>query len=140
MGKSAVSWPPPCPPTEEVDPVQYFSGLDLGPPSEFTALAVLARTIFPDPERKGGRLTCCAVRHLERFELRAFFPECCGRAKKVFSAWRLQDSTVTVDQTVGGQPVMKLLHRARIGVSIRPITITAGQQSEYDQHGTCLVP
>jgi hypothetical protein len=140
MGMSALFWPPPCPPTEEGDPIRYFSGLDLGPPSEFTALAVLERTILPDPERKGQKLKFYAVRHLERFELGTSFPRICDRLKKVFSDSRLQDSTLTVDQTVVGQPVMKLLNRARLGVSTRPITITAGQESEYDQHGACLVP
>jgi hypothetical protein len=141
MGRSAMAWAPPwSPPTEEVDPVKYFAGLDLGPPSEFTALAVLERTILPDPERKGGEIKFYGVRHLERFELGTSFPNICDRLKKIFADARLQDSTLTVDQTVVGQPVMKLIHRARIGVSIRSITITAGQQSEYDQHGTCLVP
>jgi hypothetical protein len=140
MGKAALSWAPECSPTEEVDPVRYFCGLDLGPPSEFTALAVLERTILPDPEREGRKIKFYAVRHLERFELGTSFPRICDRLNEIFSDARLQDSTLTVDQTVVGQPVMKLLNRARLGVSTRPITITAGQQSEYDQHGACLVP
>jgi hypothetical protein len=36
--------------------------------------------------------------------------------------------------------VIDLLRRARLGGSTRPLTITAGKQSEYDQYGTCLVP
>jgi hypothetical protein len=39
-----------------------------------------------------------------------------------------------------GHPVISLLRRGRLGVSTRPLTITAGQRSEYDEYGTCLVP
>jgi hypothetical protein len=94
----------------------------------------------PDPESPGRTLRFYAVRHLERFELGPSFPDICARLEAVFSDSRLQDSTLTVDQTVVGHPVIELLCRARLGVSIRPLTITAGQRSEYDQYGTCLVP
>jgi hypothetical protein len=140
MGRSAIAWEPPGIAPTEGDPVKYFSGLDVGQPSEFTALAVLERTTNPDPESPGRNLKFYAVRHLERFELGTSFPDICTRLKAVFSDSRLQDSTLTVDRTVVGQPVIELLRRARLGVSTRPLTITAGQRSEYDQYGTCLVP
>jgi hypothetical protein len=141
MGRSATAWEPPgSAPTLEADPVQYFSGLDLGQPSEFTALAVLERTAQPDPENLGRKLRFYAVRHLERFELGTSFPDICARLKAVFSDSRLQNSTLTVDQTAVGHPVIDLLRRGRLGVSTRPLTITAGQRSEYDPYGTCLVP
>ena len=140
MGRSAIAWEQIIAPPREPDPVKYFSGLDLGRPSEFTALAVLERTTQPDPESPGRKLNFYAVRHLERFELGTSFPEICARLKAVFSDSRLQDSTLTVDRTVVGQPVIDLLLRARLEVSTRPLTITAGLRSEYDQCGTCLVP
>jgi hypothetical protein len=124
----------------EAEPVKYFSGLDLGQPSQYTALAVLERTTQTDSENPGRNLRFYAVRHLERFELGTSFPEICARLKAVFSDERLQGSTLTVDRTVVGQPVIDLLRRAHLGVSTQPLTITAGQQSEYDQYGTSIVP
>jgi hypothetical protein len=140
MGRSNIPWEQIIAPPREPDPVKYFSGLDVGRPSEFTALAVLEQTTQPDPESPDRTLRFYAVRHLERFELGTSFPAICARLKAVFSDSRLQKSTLTVDRTVVGQPVIDLLRRARLGVSTRPLTITAGQQSEYDQYGTCLVP
>ena len=139
-GRSEIPWEQIIAPPREPDPVKYFSGLDLGRPSEYTSLAVLERTTQPDPESPGRKLKFYAVRHLERFELGTSYPEICARLKAVFADARLQDSTLTVDRTVVGQPVIDLLRRAGLGVSIRPLTITAGLRSEYDQCGTCLVP
>src|SRR5689334_13159211 len=50
-------------------PPTYVSGLDLGQASDFTALAVLEKTIFPDPSPTGKPVINYAVRHLERFPL-----------------------------------------------------------------------
>src|SRR5271169_2521514 len=79
MGRSAIAWEPPGIAPTETDPVKYFSGLDLGRPSEFTALAVLERTTNPDLESPGRKLKFYAVRHLERFELGTSFPDICTR-------------------------------------------------------------
>ena len=44
----------------------YFTGLDLGQATEFTALAVLERTIGPSPAQSGRDVKRYGVRHLER--------------------------------------------------------------------------
>jgi hypothetical protein len=80
------------------------------------------------------------VRHLERFALGTSFPEVCTRLNYLFSSPPLVDSILVVDQTAVGQPVVKLLRRARLNASIRAVTITAGTQSGRNGDGSLSVP
>jgi hypothetical protein len=122
------------------DEIKYISGLDLGQVTESTALAVLERTIAPDPEGLKRAVKHYAVRHLERFAVGTPFPEICKRLQGLFSDWPLEHSTLAVDQTVVGQPVMTLLRRAHLKAWLRPITITGGYQAHVNEDGGWLVP
>jgi hypothetical protein len=120
--------------------VKYFTGLDLGQSAEFTGLAVLERTISPDAERPGRTQKRYAVRHLERFPLGTPFPELCARLGELFSGPPLARSTLVVDLTAVGQPVLDLLRRRRLPASIQPVTITAGDRASIDERGVWSAP
>ena len=122
------------------DSIKYFSGLDLGQAAEFTSLAVVEQTTAPDPEAPERNVKHYAVRHLERFALGTPFTAVCTRLRAMFAEPPLAHSMLAVDQTAVGSPVVKLLRRARLKASIRPYTITAGNQASMDEAGCWSVP
>jgi hypothetical protein len=124
----------------ENDEIKYIAGLDLGQAAEFTALAVLEQTKGPDPQDPGRNAKHYAVRHLERFALGTPFPEVCARLRGLFEWPPLAHSTLAVDQTVVGQPVLSLLCQAHLKATIRPLTITAGNQARITEDGGWAVP
>jgi hypothetical protein len=124
----------------ENDGIKYITGLDLGQAAEFTALAVLEQTIGLDPQDPVRDAKHYAVRHLERFALGTPFPEVCARLRDIFAEPPLMHSTLTVDQTAVGEPVLELLSRAHLKATIRPVTITAGHQARVNDDGGWSVP
>jgi hypothetical protein len=120
--------------------IRYFSGLDLAQVAEHTALAVLEQTSVPDPDAALRKVKHYAVRHLERFPLGTPFPAICQRLQALFAAPPLAHSVLAVDQTAVGEPVVRLLRRARLSVSIRPLTVTGGHQAQSKEDGGWLVP
>jgi hypothetical protein len=120
--------------------VKYFTGLDLGQAAEFTGLAVLERTTVPDADEPGRTQKHYAVRHLERFPPGTPFPEVCARLGELFAAPPLAHSTLVIDQTAVGEPVIRLLRRQRLPATIRPVTITAGDRDSNDERGVWSVP
>jgi hypothetical protein len=122
------------------DTIKYITGLDLGQAAELTALAVLEQTTGPDPYNPSRTAKYYAVRHLERFALGTSFAVVCDRLRELFSNPPLAQSNLVVDQTVVGQPVVKLLRRARLRATIRPVTITGGNQAVFNEDGSWSVP
>jgi hypothetical protein len=120
--------------------IKYISGLDLGQAAELTALAVLEKTTGPAPYDPSRKAKYYAVRHLERFALGTSFPAICDRLHELFSEPPLAHSNLVVDQTAVGQPVVKLLQRARLRATLRPVTITAGHQAHLNEDGSWSVP
>jgi hypothetical protein len=135
--------PTPTPPGEEArdTPVQplYFAGLDLGQAGEYTALAVLERTMGPDPER-GGEVAHYAVRHLERFPLEAAYTAVCRRLRELFSDPPLRNSAIVVDQTGVGKAVVDMIRGIGLPVGLTRVTITAGHAAGKAEGGGWLVP
>jgi hypothetical protein len=120
--------------------LDYFTGLDLGQARDFTALAVLERTTVPDPQAPGRMVGHYAVRHLERFPLGTAYTAVCTRVASLFAGPPLADSTLVVDQTGVGRPVIDLLRRTKIQARLRPVTITAGHRASLADGGGWLVP
>ena len=110
--------------------ITYLAGLDLGQASDYTALAILQRTITTNPREK-----FFAVRHLERFPLGTSYPTICDRVVELFDEPPLSNGTLAVDQTGVGRAVVDLIRRARLQAVIRPITITAGHAVVPDDAG-----
>jgi len=106
----------------------YISGLDLAQAQDHAALAVLERTSIPDPAREGKTLRLYAVRHLKRYPLGLSYPRLVASLVETFARPLLSESTLVVDQTGAGRPVVELLRQQKISAAIRPVTITAGHQ------------
>jgi hypothetical protein len=137
----------------------YLTGLDLGQAQDYTALAIVERTVSEDDEdepvtrtfdaamrwmtterpfaipKEKKTETRYAVRHLERFELGTSYPAICKRVVELFAEPRLKNGTLLVDQTGVGRPVVDMLRRARPKARIRPITITSGNAVVPDGAG-----
>jgi hypothetical protein len=116
-------------------PVKYFTGLDLGQAKDYTAVAVLERTAVPDPKREGRTLRHYAIRHLERLPLGTPYPDVCTRLARLFAQPPLAGSSLAVDYTEVGRPVLDMLRRAQIPARLRPVTITAGNKASLDAGG-----
>jgi hypothetical protein len=122
------------------DTIKYFTGLDLAQVGELTGLAVLEQTIGPDPQDPCRTAKYYDVRHLERFAPGTPFTAVCEHMRGLFSAPPLAQTTLVVDQTAVGQPVVDLLRRARLKASIRPLTITATGAARVNEDGGWSVP
>jgi hypothetical protein len=118
----------------------YFSGLDLAQTQDHAALAVLERTSAPDPAREGKALRFYAVRHLKRYPLGTPYPRLVASLVETFGRPPLPDSTLVVDQTGVGRPVVEMLRQQKISAVIRPVNITAGHQANPTKGGGNNVP
>jgi threonine dehydrogenase-like Zn-dependent dehydrogenase len=118
----------------------YVVGLDLGQASDFTALAVLERTVGPDPAREGKTVNHFAVRHLERFFLGTPYTAITERLVRVFEKPPLRGALLAVDQTGVGRAVVDMIRKARVQAVLRPVTITGGHALNVNAAGGWLVP
>jgi len=119
--------------------IKYITGLDLGQANDFTALAVLELTVQPDVDKPERKVRHYAVRHLQRFALGTAYPAICTRVREIFAGRPLAGSTLAVDQTGVGRPVVDMLRRVKVYARIQPITITGGHKANPGEGGW-LVP
>ena len=93
------------------DPIwtRFITGLDLGQSRDFTALAVLERTLIPNPfpDNEEETVSHYAVRHLERKPLGASHTAVCDDLVKLFSKPPLIGTMLAVDETGVGRPVIE---------------------------------
>jgi hypothetical protein len=118
----------------------YVAGLSLGPPQDFTALAVLERTERGDPLQPGRAAYHYALRHLERHPPGTPYPAVCSRLAGLFVAAPLAGSPLAVDYTGVGTSVLELLRRCRLRAGVRPVLVTAGQRAVLDGRGGWNLP
>jgi hypothetical protein len=115
----------------------FFIGLDLGQTTDFTALAVLERSVSARP---GGE-TIYSLRHLQRVHLGTSYATIIALAAKLLDTPPLAGcSTLVVDQTGVGRPVVDMLRSSMISAPIIPITITAGKTVRHSDDGGYHVP
>jgi hypothetical protein len=122
---------------------EYFIGVDLGQKHDFTAIAVV--------ERQAGGLphfltpwtipqTTYGLRHLERIQLGTPYPRVVERIGCLTRLPQIQQrSTLVVDATGVGTPVVDLLRQANLDCHLVAITITGGEHA-HRSHGACTVP
>ena len=116
--------PPPVPPA-------YYSGLDLGQLSDYSALTVLERT-EAGTDAHGRKLRCYVVRHLHRWPLRTGYSDIVDDVVSLFSKPPLAGSKLVVDRTGVGVAVFEQLRRARPQANCIPVTITGGSKQTYE--------
>ena len=119
--------------------VECFSGLDLGQAQEFSAFAIVERTTAPDRDASGWPRRSFAVRHLQRFPLGTPYPEIGWLLSGMFADPPLAGSTLVVDITMVGKPVLELLRRCQINARIQAVAVTAGLQASWGS-GVRMVP
>lgn len=123
-------------PTEHVS---YWAGLDLGPAGQFTGLAVLERRGIAG---KYGfvRDATYAVRHLARFPPNTAYGDIRAALHDVFAGPGMNGGQVVVDQTAVGRAVFELFRDGLRSITVRAVTVTAGNAAQADELGTWQVP
>jgi hypothetical protein len=115
-------------------PTGHFIGLDLGQARDHTAIAVLERTEIPlghSPVTFERIVeTRYSFRHLERLPLGLDYPSMVDHVRTLAQRPELAQSTTTlvVDATGVGRPVVDLLRRASLPCRLIPVTITGGDK------------
>ncbi len=113
----------------------FLSGLDLAQTSDFSALATVEQTIVDDNKHT------YQCRHLERFKLGTSYVKIVDSVASRFDSGPLQGTTLGVDQTGVGRPVVDLMrYRPGAGWDLKPVTITAGHQMTVEPDGSIHVP
>jgi hypothetical protein len=118
----------------------YFIGLDLGQASDYTALAVLERSVValdqacpPEP--------AYSLRHLKRFALGTPYTAIVPSVARLAASPSLEGRcTLVVDQTGVGRPVVDMLRDAPVPARIVPVTITGGNAVTVTEDGSHHVP
>jgi hypothetical protein len=118
--------------------VTYSIGVDLGQQHDHTAIAIVesAERILDlrDPityEHRREKRT--RLRHLERIRLGTSYPDVVGNIKSIAASPALESrSTLIVDATGVGAPIVDLLKRAQLRCQVIPVTITSGDRPSSD--------
>jgi hypothetical protein len=107
----------------------YYVGLDLGQTVDFTALAILERAA-PDDE------AIYSLRHVQRFHLGTDYTAIIQVVSKLVNTKPLDGcSTLVIDQTGVGRPVIDMFRRFPMSARIVPITITSGRAIKASEDG-----
>lgn len=113
---------------------KYFLGLDLGQTRDYTALAVVQRHADLPKARYD-------LRHVERFPLGTSYPDIVERVAGVLDRAPLSgSSSLAVDATGVGAPVVDLLRALRMRASMAAITITGGDSVTREEGNAFKVP
>jgi len=123
----------------------FFLGLDLGQRHDFTALAILDRTVsltgHTDPvtfQRQTSTSLC--FRHLHRYPIGTSYTTITDDLRRLVSSPQLSgQSTLVLDATGIGGPVLDLLRAARLACPLIPVTITGGDNPSVNR-GSYRVP
>ena len=127
-----------------VSPPEHFVGLDLGQAHDPTAIAVIERTqvcLGRSPVDFSMTIaTRLSIRHLERLPLGLDYPTMVHRVSDLVSRPELSHcTTLIVDATGVGRPVVDMLRGARLPCRLMPVTITGGERETCD-NGYWRVP
>src|SRR5688572_5548084 len=106
----------------------YIAGLDLGQAADYTALSVAE--IEHDPKT---RELLYSIRKLERWPLRTPYPKVIADVDALVRNPTLaRRTTLVVDATGVGRPVVDALRAARLPVPLIPVLITGGDTTTHD--------
>jgi hypothetical protein len=121
-------------------PADYFLGLDLGPATEPTALAVLERRQLPDPGRPLRLVNHYAVRLLRRWAPRTPYEAVFAELKALLARPPFERPPLAVGQGLVGRAVVDRLRAAGVAASLRPAVVTNGQAAGDGRDGAAHVP
>ena len=118
---------------------RFYVGLDLGKRQDHTAFAVIEQAPLVwrdqvDPATRAPRREVRVfLRWLRRIPLMTPYPDVVEAARRVADCGELRGrSTLVVDATGVGSPVVDLLRRARLKCSVVPVMITGGDGESSD--------
>jgi hypothetical protein len=135
--------PAPAPEPEAVPepyPNEFFLGLDLGQSSDYTALAVLERTMRPRPDSPREKEGHYGVRFLKRWQLGTAYEDIIEDLRAIMGQLPLDLPDLVPGQTGVGQAVVQMIRRAKLGACVRPVLITAGHQVLRGEDDSMHVP
>ncbi len=109
----------------------YFCGLDLGQSADYSALVILERRGFSP---QNYTFDC---RHLHRWQLKTSYPEIVADTVRWMNSEAVNKgvhsrTTLAVDKTGVGSPVVDLFQREKMHARLVPILITGGDQVTKD--------
>jgi hypothetical protein len=121
-----VPWPEEVAPATPKPPA-FFTGLDLGQTQDYSALGVVERQYRPDPANAEKTVRHFDVRHIHRWPLKTPYTEIVADVKAMYAEGQaLHKSTLVIDETGVGRPVVDMFRAAKIAASLRPYSITGG--------------
>jgi len=111
----------------------FFVGLDLGQKRDHTAVVVVER-IENRRAFMGTEFERLVVRYAERLALGMPYPQVVERVREIVRAEELfyGRSSLTVDATGVGAPVVDMLNAARLACPVKAVTITGGERASGD--------
>lgn len=111
-----------------------FIGLDLAPPHEYTALAVVERPLLTLPPPPHAR-PAIAVRHLHRFPLGTPYRDITTELNRLLASTELRDVMLVVDATAVGQTVVETILAELVRLSsedVQIVTLTSQRAAATD--------
>jgi hypothetical protein len=105
-------------------PNTFYVGLDLGQRQDHSAIALVERV------QQNSKTVLYAVRGVERVALGTPYPKVVERVRGILGSWELQGrSSLVVDATGVGAPVVDALKASLLGTEITAVTITGGERA-----------
>ena len=117
--------------------VSYFVGFDIGQAQEFSAIAIVEKTV---PANLPPEHITYAVRHLDRFAPGTTYATMLEALTQVYQTPELKNACLVIDQTGVGKPAVDLFCKTGRAPSYRRVVITAGQHAFHDDAGAWNVP
>jgi hypothetical protein len=117
--------------------VECFAGFDLGQRRDPSALAVVERADVVLDEMdyvtwERLRARYYRLRFLERIRLGTPYPDAVGRVREVVRRPEMAGrTTLTMDATGVGAPVLDMVRRADLGCGVTPVTVTGGERESH---------
>ena len=127
---------------------EFVISADLAQVNDYTAITVIERVVRRETKETGHRCPMLGMpitekivdtrefrlRHIERPERGTSYPKIVERLKELYNSPQLKRNThaLVIDITGVGRPVWDLLKKARIGATLKGITITGGNTVTQD--------
>jgi hypothetical protein len=116
--------------TDAAPATEYVAGLDLGQSQDFTALAVVERSV----DAEGGPASY-TVGHLKRWPLKTPYTRIASDLRELLTRPPLAGPDLVVDKTGVGAAVVDLFAAAGLASPVCPVLITSGHETRLAPDG-----